>query len=67
MRLFVGVSVAPKLPKAVLDGFHEQVTVIGVVPVALLPMQPGMRFPSKVKVTLPATETTREMVVALPL
>ena len=41
-------------------------TEIGVVPVATLLKQPGMRFPAIAKETLPATETDAVMVIKEP-
>ena len=42
-------------------------TVIGVVPLAILFKHPGIRFPAIVKVTFPATETETVIVVEVPL
>ncbi len=44
-----------------------QVTVIGVDPVALLFMQPGMRFPATINVTLPVKGTDIDIEELPPL
>jgi hypothetical protein len=53
MEELVGVKIADSCVEPRAGALKEHVTVIGGVPEAVFPMQPGTRFPLLRKVTFP--------------